>query len=82
MNKNRAEQLQEVVAALCARLLGGAKEQQRDVASLGLKTVVAGAPWLCCACAGLGCRLGCAGLNGRRARLAGWALTMMLPTRH
>lgn len=43
VNKNRTEQLQEVVAALCAKLLSGAKEQQRDVAALGLKTVVAGA---------------------------------------
>lgn len=43
MNKNRTEQLQEVVTALCAKLLTGAKEQQRDVAALGLKTVVAGA---------------------------------------
>lgn len=42
VNKNRTEQLQEVVAALCTKLLTSNKEQQRDVASLGLKTVVAG----------------------------------------
>lgn len=43
VNRNRAEQLQEVVADLCAKLTGSSKEQVRDVASLGLKTVVAGA---------------------------------------
>lgn len=42
VNKNRTEQLQEVVAALCSKLLTSNKEQLRDVASLGLKTVVAG----------------------------------------
>ncbi|EFN57516.1 hypothetical protein CHLNCDRAFT_57288, partial [Chlorella variabilis] len=41
VNKNRTEQLQEVVAALCSKLLTSNKEQLRDVASLGLKTVVA-----------------------------------------
>ena len=45
MNKNRGEQLQEVVGALCFKLLTSNKEQLRDVASLGLKTVVAGG-WL------------------------------------
>ncbi|KAL4425586.1 hypothetical protein ABPG75_009602 [Micractinium tetrahymenae] len=40
VNKNRDEQLAEVVAALCSKLLTGNKEQLRDVASLGLKTVV------------------------------------------
>ena len=43
MNRNRTEQLQEVVAALCDKLTSSGKEQQRDVASLGLKTVVTGA---------------------------------------
>jgi hypothetical protein len=42
VNKNRGEQLQEVVGALCSKLLTSNKEQLRDVASLGLKTVVAG----------------------------------------
>lgn len=42
MNKNRDEQLAEVVAALCNKLVTGNKEQLRDVASLGLKTVVSG----------------------------------------
>ncbi len=42
VNKNRDEQLAEVVAALCNKLLTGSKEQLRAVASLGLKTVVAG----------------------------------------
>ena len=43
VNRNRPEQLQEVVADLCTKLTVGSKEQVRDVASLGLKTVVAGA---------------------------------------
>lgn len=42
VNKNRDEQLAEVVAALCNKLVTGNKEQLRDVASLGLKTVVSG----------------------------------------
>ena len=42
MNRNRPEQLEEVVGQLCDKLTGGNKEQLRDVASLGLKTVVAG----------------------------------------
>ncbi|PRW59351.1 cullin-associated NEDD8-dissociated 1 isoform B [Chlorella sorokiniana] len=41
VNRNRPEQLEEVVAQLCDKLTGGSKEQLRDVASLGLKTVVA-----------------------------------------
>lgn len=41
VNKNREEQLTEVVGALCSRMTGSNKEQLRDVASLGLKTVVA-----------------------------------------
>ncbi|PSC76088.1 cullin-associated NEDD8-dissociated 1 isoform B [Micractinium conductrix] len=41
VNKNRDEQLGEVVGALCTKMLSGTKEQLRDVASLGLKTVVA-----------------------------------------
>lgn len=43
VNKNRPDQLQEVVAALCDKLCGSSKDQLRDVASLGLKTVVMGA---------------------------------------
>lgn len=42
MNRNRPEQLEEVVGQLCDKLTGSNKEQLRDVASLGLKTVVAG----------------------------------------
>lgn len=41
VNRNRPEQLEEVVGQLCDKLTGGNKEQLRDVASLGLKTVVA-----------------------------------------
>lgn len=43
VNRNQPEQLQAVVAQLCDKLTDGSKEQLRDVASLGLKTVVAGA---------------------------------------
>lgn len=43
VNKNRPEQLHEVVCALCDRLLTSKTEQLRDLATQGLKTVVAGA---------------------------------------
>lgn len=41
-NRVAEGQLQAVVSALCDKLLNSSKEQQRDVASLALKTVVAG----------------------------------------
>ncbi|KAI3438733.1 hypothetical protein D9Q98_001153 [Chlorella vulgaris] len=41
VNKNRPEQLHEVVCALCDRLLTSKTEQLRDLATQGLKTVVA-----------------------------------------
>jgi hypothetical protein len=60
VNRNQTEQLQAVVAALCDKLLTSPKEQQRDVASLGLKTVVAGGRlqhWAPCRCCGMAWRL-------------------------
>lgn len=68
VNRNRAEQLQEVVADLCAKLTGSSKEQVRDVASLGLKTVVAGA-----LAGGGGGRRSCCGRVCCRGSLSGRA---------
>ena len=36
--------LQEITESLCQRVVSGKKEQQRDIASIGLKTVIAEVP--------------------------------------
>jgi hypothetical protein len=39
-NRVKDQRLAAIVATLCDKLINGKKEQQRDVAALGLKTVV------------------------------------------
>lgn len=36
--------LQDITESLCPRIVSGRKEQQRDIASIGLKTVIAEVP--------------------------------------